>query len=170
MSLIKEMNDGPLTAALALLPDSMDSARARVLVLTIGLQESNLTERRQRGNGPARGLHQFEQGGGVKGVLTHASTKKHARLVTDVRGVAFTPAAVWEEMEHDDVLDMAMARLLLWSDPKSLPQVGDAASAWALYLRTWRPGAHTRGDTAIRNKLWLKFKGHYDAVVSEIVT
>ena len=28
----------------------------------------------------------------------------------------------------------------LWTDPKALPPVGDVDAAWALYLRTWRPG------------------------------
>lgn len=168
MNTIKEFNDGPLTAALRILPDAMDTERARVLVLTIGLQESNLAERRQRGNGPARGLHQFEEGGGVKGVMTHAATKKHCRLLCDIRDVAYTSRAVWSAMEYDDVLDMGMARLLLWSDPRSLPAVDDVASAWALYLRTWRPGAHTRGDAYKRNQLWLKFKEHHARVVEEL--
>ena len=28
----------------------------------------------------------------------------------------------------------------LWTDPAPLPAVGEIQQAWALYLRTWRPG------------------------------
>jgi len=38
------------------------------------------------------------------------------------------------------VLAAGVARLLLWTDPKALPAIGDADAGWSLYLRTWRPG------------------------------
>ncbi|MNL86831.1 hypothetical protein D3C87_2157110 [compost metagenome] len=38
------------------------------------------------------------------------------------------------------MLAAGVARLLLWTDPKTLPSIGDVDAAWALYLRTWRPG------------------------------
>lgn len=57
-----------------------------------------------------------------------------------VRDVAPVAAAVYAALEADDVLACAFARLLLWTDAKRLPVVGDAQSAWELYLRTWRPG------------------------------
>ena len=38
------------------------------------------------------------------------------------------------------VLACAAARLLLFTDPRRLPALGDADDAWRLYLRTWRPG------------------------------
>ncbi|WP_343499653.1 hypothetical protein [Achromobacter denitrificans] len=125
--------------ALALLPAKMDTPAARVMLLAIGLQESRFIHRRQIG-GPARGFWQFEKGGGVRGVLTHASTREHAQLVCKARGVPATADAVYEALDKDDVLAAAFARLLLWSDPKTLPALGDADAAWALYLRTWRPG------------------------------
>ena len=43
-------------------------------------------------------------------------------------------------LEHDDVLAAAFGRLLLWTDPRAPPAVGDESGAWALYLRCWRPG------------------------------
>lgn len=125
--------------ALALLPAKMDTPAARVMLLAIGLQESRFIHRRQIG-GPARGFWQFEKGGGVRGVLTHASTRKLARLVCKASCVPATADAVYDALDKDDVLAAACARLLLWSDPKALPALGDAESAWALYLRTWRPG------------------------------
>ena len=57
------------------------------MLLAIGLQESRLTHRRQIG-GPARGLWQFERGGGVAGVLRHAASRDHALSVCDARRVA----------------------------------------------------------------------------------
>src|SRR5690606_35531315 len=57
--------------AYALLPSRMDSDRATVMLLAIGLQESRFEHRRQI-KGPARGFWQFERGGGVRGVMTHS--------------------------------------------------------------------------------------------------
>lgn len=125
--------------ALALLPANMDSPAARVMLLAIGLQESRFVHRRQIG-GPARGFWQFEKGGGVRGVLTHAASASLARQVCEVRGVAPTSAAVYAQLESDDVLAAAFARLLLWTDPARLPDVGDSKGGWDLYARTWRPG------------------------------
>jgi hypothetical protein len=58
--------------------------------------------------------------------------------------VVATAPSVYARLDQDDVLAAAFARLLLWSDPASLPRIGDAESAWALYLRTWRPGKPKR--------------------------
>lgn len=140
MNAITETNDGPLSEALQLLPERMDSALARLQVLTTGLQESRLTARRQHGNGPARGLWQFERGGGVHGVLTHPASRAHAMTLCEARGVAPVAMDVWTALETDDVLAAGFARLLYWTDPASLPGLGQVTATWALYLRTWRPG------------------------------
>ena len=129
-----------ISQALALLPKNMDSPQARVMLLAIGLQESRFEYRRQIGNGPAKGYYQFEKGGGVKGCIQLPVSAPHLRKVCQERGVEFTAQAVWDAIEHDDVLAAALARLLLWTDPKPLPSIDDAAGAWAVYLRTWRPG------------------------------
>lgn len=128
-----------INPALALLPAKMDTPAARVILLAIGLQESRFVHRQQIG-GPARGFWQFEQGGGVRGVLKHPSSEALARQVCEARGVESAAQAVYTQLENDDVLAAAFARLLLWTDPKPLPSIGDADAAWALYLRTWRPG------------------------------
>lgn len=116
-----------------------DSAQARVLILAIGLQESRLTHRRQIG-GPARGLWQFEQGGGVKGVLNHSTSRARAELLCAARSVPATPSEVYKALEHDDVLAAGFARLLLLTDPRPLPEVGDVEGAWNTYVWNWRPG------------------------------
>ena len=135
-----------LTEALALLPPPMDSAQARVQLVAIGLRESRLTARRQlvgnppRPIGPAKGLWQFERGGGCKGVVEHAASRYWMHSVCKARGVDFTATAIWNAIETDDVLACAAARLLLFTDPRKLPALGDADDAWRLYIRTWRPG------------------------------
>tara|TARA_Y100000114_G_scaffold142764_1_gene149649 strand:+ start:297 stop:722 length:426 start_codon:yes stop_codon:yes gene_type:complete len=122
-----------------MLPARMSSREAEVQMLAIGLQESRFEHRRQIG-GPARGFWQFEQGGGVRGVLRHSASREHALAVCRVRNVIATESAVYAALENDDVLAAAFARLLLWTDPKALPALGDEQAAWDLYLRTWRPG------------------------------
>lgn len=150
---------------LALLPSTMDSVPARVMLLAIQLQEDPQQRRRQWPTGPARGLWQFERGGGVRGVLNHAATQRLARSVCAERGVAATPEAVWSALEHDDLLACAFARLLLWSDPAPLPAPVYPGAAWNLYLRTWRPGAWANGSTEQRQALRKKWdRGHAQAV------
>lgn len=141
---LKTMTATAITPALALLPARMDTAEARVMLLAIGLQESRFTHRQQIG-GPARGFWQFEKGtrasrGGVWGVFLHAASKNHLASLCRARSVACDPDAIYAALEYDDVLAAGVARLLLWTDPKALPQIGEADAAWALYQRTWRPG------------------------------
>lgn len=128
-----------INPALLLLPARMDSPAARVQMVANGLQESRLIHRRQIG-GPARGLWQFERGGGVLGVLRHSLTAAHAVTLCVARSVPPLAQDVYAQLEHDDVLAAGFARLLLWSDPSALPTIGDVDGAWRLYLRTWRPG------------------------------
>lgn len=140
-----------INEALSLLPSEMDSPEARVMLIAIGLQESRFKYRRQLvGNppkpvGPAAGFWQFEKGsaasrGGVWGVFLHESTNRHVKTLCAARGIPASPSNIWETIQTDDVLAAGIARLLLWTDPKRLPAIGKEAEAWALYLRTWRPG------------------------------
>lgn len=61
-------------------------------------------------------------------------------IVCAARGVPFEPRAIWERLEMDDVLAVAVARLMLFTDSKRLLAVDDAQGGWALYARAWRPG------------------------------
>lgn len=153
-----------IAPAMALLPASMDSAAARVLLLTFGLQESRLMYRDQLEAGgkntvlgPALGLWQFERAGGTLGVLMHGASAKMAQRVCSARGVSADSRHVWPQLATDDVLAAAFARLLMWTDPLALPGMDDADAAWRLYLRTWRPGAYERGTEAQRQVLRGKF-------------
>lgn len=136
---LSEIRERAIAPALALLPARMNSVSAVAQMLAIGLQESRFEHRKQIG-GPAKGFWQFEQGGGVRGVLRHNSSREHAQAVCRARNVIATESSVYVALEHDDVLAAAFARLLLWTDPKSLPALGDEQGAWDLYLRVWRPG------------------------------
>lgn len=126
--------------ALAILPKHMDSPAARCMLLAIGLQESGFTCRRQKGNGPACGFWQFELGGGVTGVYRHHTSHEHMHTLCRARGVSFDPRPIWAALETDDVLAAGVARLLLLTDPKKLPALGDEKTAWDYYQRNWRPG------------------------------
>lgn len=136
-----------LEQAAKLLPAKLDTVKARVMLAAIGLQESRFEHRRQlvgsppQPTGPAKSFWQGEQGGGmVAGVRTHAATREMATHVYAARNVPPDNRAIWDAIEKDDVLAAALARLLLYSDPRSLPEIGDVEGAWQLYLRTWRPG------------------------------
>lgn len=124
--------------AAKLLP-SMDSPKARMMLLAIGLQESRFEHRRQIG-GPARGFWQFESGGGVRGVLTHKTSAYDAAKICHARGVGSSTKEVYERLENDDILACCFARLLLLTDPRSLPMIGDVDGAWDYYEHNWRPG------------------------------
>ncbi len=160
----REARNGPVAEALLLLPAKMTSPQAELMLLAIGLQESELKHRRQHGNGPARSLWQGEQGGGmVAGLLGfhNQDVQDLVRGLCAVRGVPAQPRAVWEAIEHDDVLAAGLARLLIYTDPARLPGLDDEEGAWQLYLRTWRPGAFTRGTAAKRAELRQKWAKNY---------
>lgn len=164
--MIPQSVQASVVSALAILPLAMDSAEARVMLYSIGLQESRFLYRYQLspaapgGKGPARGFWQFERGtaasrGGVWGMVFHPSTSAHLRALCGSRDVDFDAAAIHAAIETDDVLAAGLARLGLWADPKPLPKLNDPDGAWDLYARTWRPGKPKR-DT------WTPF--HREAV------
>lgn len=135
--------------AFALLPAHYDSPQARAMMLAIGLQESRFEHRWQIVRpaqpmvmGPARGFWQFEQGGGCAGVLRHAASAHHAQQLCRLYNVPATANAVWSALHREDMDGLAagFARLLLWTDPRALPAIGQQQAAWEYYLRNWRPG------------------------------
>jgi len=142
---LAEVMERAIVPALRVLPRCMDSKEARLLLLAIGLQESRFEYRRQLGGGPARGFFQFEEGtresrGGVWGAYLHPASNEYLRLLSHERDCEFTPRSIYHRIEHDDVLAAGVARLLLWTDPKPLPAIGERQKAWDYYKRTWNPG------------------------------
>lgn len=140
--MISSIDTTVIPAALAAL-EMRSSPELRVMLIAIGLQESGLSARAQvlnsGGKGPARGLWQFEKGG-VKGVYLHRSSNEPLRLLCRARDVNFDVPQIWAALEVDDIFACGVARLLLWTDPKPLPSIGDANGAWEYYVRNWRPG------------------------------
>lgn len=127
-----------IETALQLLPVKMDSPAARTILAAIGYQESGYKTRIQYGNGPARSYFQFEKGG-IKGVMLHRASARLALEICEKRGVDFNSELIWKAMESDDVLGACFARLLMYTDPFTLPDNAD--DAWDMYaLRLWRPG------------------------------
>ena len=145
-----------------LLPKRMDTPPARVMILAIGLQESRFKHRRQmvgsppKPIGPAAGFWQFERGGGCASVLAHRASGHWMRAVCAERKVEPTSLALWEALQRDDVLAAAAARLLLWTDPRPLPAIGEVDDAWDYYIRNWRPGKPHREtwDEQYRTAVW----------------
>lgn len=147
-----------LDKAFKRLPAKFDTKEARLMLLSIGLQESRFESRRQlimhKGKllplGPAVSYWQFEEGnptskGGVWGVLNHYRVGPMAHAICKEFGISPIAPAVWEAMETNDVLAACMARLLLYASPKALPAVGDVQGAWLMYLDSWRPGKPHEG-------------------------
>jgi hypothetical protein len=117
---------------------------ARRFLLAVALQEAgpDLMARYQNhpadDPGPARGWWQFEQGGGVAGVLTHTASIDVINHVCGLLVVHNEPAACWRAIEGNDLLAVAFARMLAYTDPAPIPS--DETAAWDFYLRCWRPG------------------------------
>lgn len=130
--------------------------RARVLLLAIAGQESGWEARRQT-PGPARGFWQFEQSGGVRGVLKHPASAPRIAKVCAVLSIPTDEATVYEAIAWSDHIAGAMARLLLWTDPAPLP-IADSDAGWRYYDANWRPG-HPRPDD------WA---GNYQAALAAI--
>ncbi len=126
-----------LPAALSLLPPAMDTRAARIMLLSIGLQESKFQHRMQLA-GPARGFWQFEKGGGVAGVFAHPATAGLAETVCAALNYPATAVVVYQALADNDVLACAFARLLLWTLPE--PMAVTAEDGWRQYLAAWRPG------------------------------
>lgn len=129
-----------ITPAMSLLPPVMNTPAAIHMVLAIGYQESNFAQRRQMGDGPARGYWQFEISG-VKGVLHHPTTQQHIHKVLYAMNYSVTDVGtLMKAIEHNDILAFIFARLLLWTLPQELPGRDDIEGGWAQYIDAWRPG------------------------------
>lgn len=135
--MLKNFTEWAINPAYALLPEKMNTPQATTLLLAIALQESDLKYRAQKG-GPARGYLMFEHSGGVAGVLKHHTTEFYAASACRALDYPVTSVAVYQAIEHNDILAAAFARLLLWTLPQ--PLAVNPGSAWEQYMQAWRPG------------------------------
>lgn len=158
-----------IPAAADLLPEFMRSDQSDALLLAIGLQESGLADRRQGTTarpGPARGLLQFEITG-VRGVMSHPSSRKHLQRVCTLLNLAFDARTIHLRLEFDDVLAFAVGRLLLYTDPNRLPQLGDVTTSFEYYERNWRPGAAATPEG--RRECARRWRGNYPKALAAVV-
>jgi hypothetical protein len=143
--------------ALLILPNKFTSQKAKLLLAAIAYQESNFFETHQI-KGPAHGYWQFEQHGGTLGVIRHRSTREIAKSLSLSFGIQNKPKFVFPELETNPILAACYARLLLWTNPRSLPSLDNEEKSWQYYFKTWRPGKpHRRTwSTSCLNakKLW----------------
>ncbi|MDZ4252688.1 MAG: hypothetical protein U1A72_08980 [Sulfuritalea sp.] len=151
-----ELLDLAIIPAFRLLPENMDSNAALAMCVAIAMQESRIQHRRQIG-GPAHGYWQFEQGGGVRGVLTHPKSQPGIRTVLEALDYdpASDPAACYAAIEHNDILAAAFARLLLYTLPDTLPARNAPGVGWTQYQNAWRPGRpHRETFDAFFEQAW----------------
>jgi hypothetical protein len=154
MMVLSDVVEFVIAPGLKLLPEKMTSPAAIALLLAIGLQESRFTHRRQV-NGPARGFYQFEQGGGVVGVLHHWQTSGIIRGILDRLEYDYSAMSSHTAIENNDTLATVYARLLLWTLPGSLPGRHEDEKAWGQYLAAWRPGRpHRETWNAFYSQAW----------------
>ena len=79
-------------------------------------------------------------------MLTHKASQTYAKTACAKVFVPTNLADIHEAIAWHDWLAAVFARLLLWTDPSPLPEVGDQAGAWDCYLRNWRPGKPRAAD------------------------
>lgn len=133
-----------IVPALALLPLPMDVPEARVMLLSIGGQESGFRMRKQVG-GPAHGLWQCEQPT-MHLLLDNPASAQFVRNLCVSRAVAPVASDMYWALLTDDIFAAAIARLILWCDPHPLPAFGDADDAWLCYQKNWGPGKPRPND------------------------
>lgn len=130
--------------ALDLLPPGLGGNRAELMLLAIGLEESDFLERRPA-SGPERGFWRMGPEDDIVGaVLRHPGTAPLAVAACDLRSVPPIEERVFAELEHDDLLAAVFARLRLHVEGERLPAVGEVAEAWDLYCRAWCPATRDR--------------------------
>lgn len=151
-----------IDAGLALLPEPLRTLDAKVQLYATSVQENPARAPRQlikkdgklQPIGPAAGDYQFEKTGGIRGLVNFKSARLQKMLsgVCKARKVAESVDALFDAIQVDPVLAAALARLLYYTDSGALPKAGAEQYAWAVYLRTWRPGAYERDPEGLRAK------------------
>lgn len=112
------------------------TSSAKILLLAIALEESNL-QHRQQIKGPARSFWQFERIG-IEGVVSRKTNKE---ILSKLNYPTLTNT-IYTQLLTNDQLGCILARLLLLSDPNPLPEpkYSEITNAYNYYLKNWRPG------------------------------
>jgi hypothetical protein len=122
-------------------PQLPDNRSVRVMLMAVAGLESDWSNR------DGGGLFKIDLGC-VNGLLAHADTEVLLDAALDEFGIIDkTPQHLFDLLGNDqgDILCLAMARLVLWSDPDPFPAYDDQASMFAYYQSHWFGlGAATR--------------------------
>lgn len=132
--------DKIIKPGLEFVPAKLRGISGQYMILSIFQQESGLKYRLQQPNGPAKGLGQFERGGGVRGVMNHHASQDMAQAACRSLDIPWDEKTIYGALEFNDYLAVVFARLLLWTDPSPMPGTQDPEYAWQYYKRNWRPG------------------------------
>lgn len=152
-----------LVPALAFIRGNLKNIPASVeehtMLLAIAGVESAWSQRTQQPVAYAHSFYQFERGG-VLGLMRDDETSKQVAVLCGMASVPFQSTAIWNYMAKPeaDNFSAAMARLLLWTDPRPLPK--NEVDGYQCYLRLWRPGAPYKDR-------WLSVYGQAVAAISE---
>lgn len=112
--------------------------RAAALLVAIAIQESDLRYLRQYPTGPARSWWQIEPlTGGLAMRRATAALGEPWRRLLHLHGL---DGPLHETLTAWPLSAAVAARLLLWHDPRRLPDLGAQDAAWDVYIGCWRPG------------------------------
>ena len=138
-----------LPSVQALFAPEFSSPKASAMLIAIALQESDFQHRQQLVGGvrdwwrsltgPAASYWQIERIG-IRGVLEHRKAGHMLRAVLEVLGYPADVETIWSAIRYDNILAVAVARLILWMHPDALPGPAQSHEAWRQHLATWRPG------------------------------
>lgn len=95
--------------------------------------------------------------------MKHPRSGHHVSALCKALGVPCELEAIYQAIADDDVLAAGIARLMLWADPRALPEIGDEDEAWDCYLRNWNPGKPSRRRWEKAYPDALEVTGHADA-------
>ncbi len=114
------------------------SKEAELLVLGSALVESDLRWLKQKRGGPAIGLYQIEKATHNDLWKSYLNKEKNTNLKARVIWLT-SRMPLEEQLIHNLAYATAMARVLYWRRPESLPEVGDVnglAGYWKDYYNT----------------------------------
>ena len=117
---------------------------AHGLLLMIALQESNLKHRNQYPVAYARGFWQFERGCCNLLWKNETANKLIKAVSSEIAFPIATSIDIWEGVEVNDTIAVAVARVNLYLDPRPLPKLEDEEKCWQYYNSIWRPGKPNR--------------------------
>lgn len=138
-----------LIPALKFLPPQLDSINVRVLLLSIGFQESGFVSRVQvkddnmQDDIVGKGFYQFTYIA-CKDVYEFQTNRFNFLDILNQLRIQNSARAVHTAIQFHDILATITARIFLYQSPLSVPCCDDYKSMWYIYKSRWRPGRPRR--------------------------